>query len=83
MKYKGLLHTISTVAREEGTLALWSGLTAGIQRQYVFASIRLGLYEPVRDWLSAGRDPTLFIRICTGLITGTIGMLVANPTVSV
>ena len=35
--------------REEGVLSLYKGLNAGLQRQMVFASIRIGLYEPVRN----------------------------------
>jgi len=33
--------------KEEGALALFSGLNAGFQRQMVFASLRIGLYVPV------------------------------------
>ena len=79
-KYKGMIHCLRTVVAEEGLLALWSGLGAGIQRQYVFASLRLGMYEPVRDWIAGGRDPTLGQRILTGLVTGTVAMLIASPT---
>jgi solute carrier family 25 (mitochondrial uncoupling protein), member 8/9 len=75
-----MIHCIRTVALEEGPLALWSGLGAGIQRQYAFASLRLGMFDPVKDYLSNGKETTLGIRIGTGLITGTIAMLIASPT---
>ncbi len=38
------------------------------------------MFDPVKDYLSNGKDATLGIRIATGLITGTIAMLVASPT---
>lgn len=75
-----MIHCLKTVAAEEGVLALWSGLGAGIQRQYVFASLRLGMFDPVKDYISNGKEATLGIRIATGLITGTVAMLIASPT---
>ena len=47
VKYKGLLKTAVTIAGEEGPAALFKGLGAGLQRQMVFASIRIGLYDHV------------------------------------
>lgn len=72
------------MAVEEGPASLWKGLFAGLQRQVVFAGIRIGLYQPVRDMvvgeLPPGRDPPLYKKIAAGLITGFIGISVANPT---
>ena len=50
-KYSGLINCVKTMVREEGGLALFKGLNAGLQRQMVFASIRIGLYEPVRNMM--------------------------------
>jgi len=41
--------TAKLVAAEEGAAALWSGLSAGLQRQVVFAGLRIGIYVPIRD----------------------------------
>jgi len=84
-KYKHVLHCVTTVAKEEGFLALWNGWIPGVQRQLVFASIRIGLYEPVRNSLSKGNpdhlsNPPLYKKIIAGLITGAVGITVANPT---
>lgn len=47
----------------------------------VFASIRLGSYEPIRNFYSGGNpESSLGVKILAGLTTGTIGMIVANPT---
>lgn len=46
-KYRGLLGTVSTIAREEGLAALWKGIVPGLHRQCVFGGLRIGLYEPV------------------------------------
>lgn len=75
---------MSTIAREEGGLALYNGLSAGLQRQIVFAGLRIGLYLPVRNLIAGelkpGENPTLFVKILAGLCTGAIGICVANPT---
>lgn len=46
-KYKGLLGTVGTIAREEGLAALWKGIVPGLHRQCLFGGLRIGLYEPV------------------------------------
>ncbi|EGR32123.1 hypothetical protein IMG5_095380 [Ichthyophthirius multifiliis] len=83
LKYNGVLGTVKVMIKEEGFLSLYSGLNAGLQRQMVFASIRIGLYEPVRNFYSSkeelGQTP-LYKKILAGLTTGCIGIMVANPT---
>jgi len=80
-KYKGMLHCFKTVASEEGPQALWKGLVPGLLRQSIFASLRIGLYEPVRNLYHQGSgDPPLYKKILAGLTTGTIGISIANPT---
>ena len=49
-KYSGMFGTIVTVAKEEGPAALWKGITPGIHRQILFGGLRIGLYEPVKNF---------------------------------
>lgn len=44
----GLFGMVMHIAKTEGPLALFKGLTPGLQRQLLFGTLRLGLYEPVR-----------------------------------
>lgn len=46
-KYKGLLGTVKTIAREEGISALWKGIVPGLHRQCLYGGLRIGLYDPV------------------------------------
>jgi hypothetical protein len=46
-KYRGMVGTIATIAREEGTMSLWRGIVPGLHRQILFGGLRIGLYEPV------------------------------------
>lgn len=63
---------------------MFNGLNPGLQRQFIFAGIRIGLYAPVRNMyageLKPGENPTLLVKILAGLTTGAIGICVANPT---
>lgn len=83
-KYKGMMQTMGKIAGEEGATALWSGLTPGLQRQFVFAGLRIGLYVPIRNLICGemkpGENPTLLQKIAAGLATGALGITVANPT---
>lgn len=76
--------TIKVIAAEEGTLALWSGLTPGLQRQFLNSGLRIGLYVPVRNVICGpmkpGENPSLLQKIAAGLATGAIGISIANPT---
>lgn len=46
-KYRGLMGTVVTIAREEGLWALWNGVIAGLHRQCIYGGLRIGLYDPV------------------------------------
>lgn len=46
-KYRGLMGTMATIAREEGLPALWKGVIAGLHRQCIYGGLRIGLYDPV------------------------------------
>lgn len=46
-KYKGMLGTVATIAREEGLASLWKGIVPGLHRQCLFGGLRIGMYEPV------------------------------------
>lgn len=63
-KYRGIFGTTRTIVAEEGTRALFQGLTAGLHRQIIFTGIRVGSYEHVRDYicgeLKPGENPALY-----------------------
>ncbi|KAK7301815.1 hypothetical protein RJT34_12691 [Clitoria ternatea] len=82
-KYRGLLGTIQTIAREEGISALWTGIIPGLHRQCVYGGLRIGLYDPVKTYLVGsafvGEIP-LYHMILAALLTGALAITVANPT---
>ena len=48
-KYRGLLRTVYVISAEEVVRSLYGGLVAALQRQLIFASIRLGYYDKVKQ----------------------------------
>lgn len=63
---------------------MWGGIVPGLQRQVIFAGLRIGMYVPVRDMVTGplpeGVNPSLMQKIAAGIITGGIGITIANPT---
>ncbi|GKV33024.1 hypothetical protein SLEP1_g41579 [Rubroshorea leprosula] len=82
-KYRGLLGTMATIAKEEGLSALWKGIIAGLHRQFIYGGLRIGLYEPVKTFLVGSDfvgDIPLYQKIFAALLTGALAIAVANPT---
>ncbi|TWW58755.1 mitochondrial brown fat uncoupling protein 1 [Takifugu flavidus] len=81
IRYRGVFGTISTMIRTEGPRSLYNGLVAGLQRQLCFASVRIGLYDTVRDFYTGGKEnPNVLIRILAGCTTGAMAVSFAQPT---
>ena len=55
-KYRGVFGTIATMVRTEGPRSLYNGLVAGLQRQMSFASVRIGLYDSMKQFYTRGSD---------------------------
>ncbi|XP_078000361.1 dicarboxylate carrier UCP2-like [Glandiceps talaboti] len=85
VRYNGMVGTISTIAHQEGPRALYNGLNAGLQRQMSFASVRIGLYDSVKQYYQSGIAYSLpgggvITRVLAGMTTGAMAILVAQPT---
>ncbi|XP_054818801.1 mitochondrial uncoupling protein 2-like [Prosopis cineraria] len=82
-KYRGLLGTVKTIAREEGLSALWKGIIPGLHRQFLYGGLRIGLYDPVKILLVGSafvEEIPLYHMILAAMLTGALGIMVANPT---
>ncbi|KAJ6664805.1 hypothetical protein lerEdw1_005777 [Lerista edwardsae] len=82
VKYRGVFGTIATMVKREGPRSLYNGLVAGLQRQMSFASIRIGLYDSVKQFYTPqGSDHTsIFTRLLAGCTTGAMAVTCAQPT---
>jgi len=82
---RGVLGTAANIAKTEGVGALYSGIVPGLQRQMAFSAIRIGAYEPVKQIYveETGQTAGLGLmgcRIAAGITTGTLAILLAQPT---
>uniref|UniRef100_A0AAY4BN79 Dicarboxylate carrier UCP2 n=1 Tax=Denticeps clupeoides TaxID=299321 RepID=A0AAY4BN79_9TELE len=81
VKYRGVFGTITTMVRTEGPLSLYSGLVAGLQRQMSFASVRIGLYDSMKQFYTRGSENAGIIsRLMAGCTTGAMAVAFAQPT---
>ncbi|XP_077422733.1 dicarboxylate carrier UCP2-like [Vanacampus margaritifer] len=79
--YRGVSGTILTIVRTEGPRGLYNGLVAGLHRQMSFASVRVGLYDTMKQFYSGGSENAgIASRLLAGCTTGAMAVAVAQPT---
>uniref|UniRef100_A0A3B5Q200 Dicarboxylate carrier UCP2 n=1 Tax=Xiphophorus maculatus TaxID=8083 RepID=A0A3B5Q200_XIPMA len=81
--YRGVFGTIITIVRTEGPRNLYNGLLAGLHRQMCFASVRIGLYDTMKQLYAHGAEsmyPGLGTRLLAGSTTGAMAVAFAQPT---
>ncbi|XP_022063844.1 mitochondrial uncoupling protein 2-like [Acanthochromis polyacanthus] len=80
-KYRGVFGTIFTMVKTEGPRSLYSGLVAGLQRQMSFASVRIGLYDTMKQLYNHGSENAgIGTRLLAGCTTGAMAVAFAQPT---
>lgn len=79
--YRGVFGTIFTMVKTEGPRSLYSGLVAGLHRQMTFASVRIGLYDSMKQFYTRGSDNAgIGTRLLAGCTTGAMAVAFAQPT---
>lgn len=86
-KQRGIINCARDIVQREGGLwALWKvGLTVSAARSLMYSGLRMGLYDPVRDFMSHvllkgdSRDAGVMIKAWAGLCTGMLGSAIVNP----
>ncbi|KAG2421298.1 hypothetical protein HFD88_005272 [Aspergillus terreus] len=78
---QGTVKTAIRVVRSEGLRGLYSGLSAGLTRQLTYGSVRIGLYETIKEHAKANNismsPPVLAL---TAAMTGFIGAIFGTPS---
>lgn len=72
----------SEILAQEGASGLFNGLSAGIARQLVYATLRLGLYQPILDGITGGKTATKVgpgERIVAGATSGAFAAFCSCP----
>ncbi|OJJ29908.1 hypothetical protein ASPWEDRAFT_63355 [Aspergillus wentii DTO 134E9] len=77
----GTLSTGLRIIRAEGVLGLYSGVSAGLTRQLTYGSVRIGLYESLKDYTTKHNIPASppILGLLAGL-SGFVGAIFGNPS---
>jgi len=68
------------ILKEEGVLAFYNGLSAGILRQVTYGMARLGIFRTVSDRLAEpGKPPSIQVSMIAGLTAGGLGSMLGTP----
>ncbi|XP_055868352.1 kidney mitochondrial carrier protein 1-like isoform X2 [Biomphalaria glabrata] len=81
LKYRGMFHAFVRIVREEGPLALYSGLAPALLRQATYGTIKIGVYHSLkRTLVTDPAEETLAINVLCGVVAGMTSSSIANPT---
>jgi hypothetical protein len=72
-------NTLLSIIRNEGIVALFSGLTPALIRQACYGSLRYGLYPYFQSILIAIKSP-LLLKLGAGCLSGALASGLCNPT---
>ena len=83
IRNRGIRTVVSGLYADGGAGRFYRGLMPGIMRHWVYTNIRVGMYRPVLDKISGGKDKDdvgVGKRFIAGAIAGGGGQFIANPT---
>ncbi|OXB57969.1 hypothetical protein ASZ78_004291 [Callipepla squamata] len=81
IRYRGMMHALVRIFREEGLKALYSGIAPAMLRQASYGTIKIGTYQSLkRMFVEHPEDETLMINVLCGILSGVISSSIANPT---
>jgi len=76
----GIFGSVRVIAKEEGVTAFWKGINAAWLRESSYTSLRLGLYEPMKELFGAkSKDSPFYLKFAAASASGALGSLVGNP----
>lgn len=79
-EHKTAFHALVNIARSEGPMALYNGLSAGLLRQATYTTTRLGIYTSLIDNFKKPDENISFVKKCAfGMIAGGSGAFVGTP----
>jgi solute carrier family 25 oxoglutarate transporter 11 len=80
-EYKTSFHAFQSILRNEGVVAMYAGLSAGLLRQATYTTTRLGIYTWLFDKFSGpnGEPPGFLMKAVLGMAAGVVGAFVGTP----
>ncbi|NWX83524.1 KMCP1 protein, partial [Nothoprocta ornata] len=81
IRYRGMMHALVRIFKEEGLKALYSGIAPAMLRQASYGTIKIGTYQSLkRMFVEQPEDETLMINVLCGVLSGVVSSAIANPT---
>ncbi|KUJ22133.1 mitochondrial oxaloacetate transport protein-like protein [Mollisia scopiformis] len=82
--YRGTLHGLTTIVKNEGIGGLYRGIGAAYIYQMILNGCRLGFYEPIRQTLTGAiytdaKTQSLGINVFAGATSGILGAAAGSP----
>mmetsp|Transcript_27245 Transcript_27245/g.69254 ORF Transcript_27245/g.69254 Transcript_27245/m.69254 type:complete len:300 (+) Transcript_27245:16-915(+) len=80
-RFSGMVHAFTTVVKEEGVLALWTGVGPTVGRATALAAAELATYDEVKGiLLNTGYfQPGLLLTVCTAFASGYVSTVASSP----
>lgn len=80
-EYKTSFHAIRSIVANEGVLAMYNGLSAGLLRQATYTTTRLGIYTWLFELATGddGKPPNFATKMGLGMCAGVCGAFVGTP----
>jgi len=79
--YNGAFDCVAKIIKNEGLKGLYKGLVPALLRQASYSSLRMGVYEPIRNVVSGDNPKPEFLqKVLAGGLAGGLGIAIANPT---
>jgi len=81
VRYRGTLHCIASIMKEEGVTSVYKGLSPAMLRQAVYGTIKFGLYYSSKEvLLRSGRKETCLTNLGCAVLAGSVSSAIATPT---
>ncbi|XP_024215288.1 mitochondrial uncoupling protein Bmcp isoform X3 [Halyomorpha halys] len=79
LKYRGMTDALLKISKQEGFIALYSGISPAVLRQATYGTIKFGSYYSLKDFLENGEE-SVSTNICCAVVAGMVSSAIANPT---
>eukprot|EP00092_Neocalanus_flemingeri_P070470 GFUD01086509.1.p1 GENE.GFUD01086509.1~~GFUD01086509.1.p1 ORF type:complete len:296 (+),score=91.06 GFUD01086509.1:154-1041(+) len=82
-RYRGTVHCLACMVREEGVTGVYKGLSPALLRQAVYGTIKFGLYYSAKELLakrSGHKQESGLVNLGCAVFAGSVSSAIATPT---
>lgn len=81
-KYKSSLDCAKSIYKHEGIKGFYKALKPGLLRQFFYGTLRFAIYDSANGYLQSTKgldNITILDRMCMGVMSGSLAMIIGNP----